>query len=134
MVVFADLYRWHWHIKRQHLPTRMLAHFPGNLLVWLWHRNALPVQRVLHVCQYDNPWLQDALNFRDYLTQFAEQRLAYQQRKQALAESCGENLPLYSLEKATLLYRMNKAANRWRAEQEPDSSPTGSPFISSPPI
>lgn len=102
--------------------------------IWLWHRSALPAQRVLHVCQHDNPWLQDALNFRDYLTQFAEQRLAYQQRKQALAESCGENLPLYSLEKATLLYRMNKAANRWRAGQEPDSPSTGAPSIGSPSI
>ncbi|MCG8464453.1 MAG: GrpB family protein [Xanthomonadales bacterium] len=86
-------------------------------VIWLWHRSAVPAQRVLHVCQRDNPWLQDALNFRDYLSQFDDQRLAYQQRKQALAAACAENLPLYSLEKATLLYRMSKAANRWRAEQ-----------------
>ncbi len=84
---------------------------------WLWHAQSAPVQRVIHLCLSSNPWIGAAINFRDYLRVSPDKRSEYMDLKQRLAAEAGTDLALYSVKKASLLYRFNLAANAWRAAQ-----------------
>lgn len=82
---------------------------------WYWHAQREPVQRVVHLCARDCPWIAGALNFRDYLRATDAKRDEYAALKQRLAAEHDGDITLYSLRKAALLYRINLEANAWRA-------------------
>ena len=82
---------------------------------WYWHAQREPVQRVVHLCAQDCPWIAGALNFRDYLRAVDARRDEYAALKQQLAAAHDGDITLYSLRKAALLYRINLEANAWRA-------------------
>lgn len=82
---------------------------------WYWHAQREPVQRVVHLCLADCPWLTGALNFRDYLRAFPAKRNEYAAMKRRLVLEDGGDNVLYSLRKSALLFRINLEANAWRA-------------------
>lgn len=86
---------------------------------WFWHAQREPVQRVVHLCVTDCPWLTGALNFRDYLRAFPAKRDEYAAFKRRLVAEDGGDNALYSLRKSALLFRINVEANAWRAGGTP---------------
>jgi len=85
---------------------------------WLWHARSTPAQRVIHLCVRDNPWVSAAVNFRDYLCERPQKHSEYMRLKQRLVSESGNDLALYSVKKASLLYRFNIEANAWRASKK----------------
>ncbi|WP_086933456.1 GrpB family protein [Agarilytica rhodophyticola] len=86
-------------------------------VTWHWHKNINPVSKVIHLCTANNPWVSAALNFRDYLRYFPDKRREYMNLKAKLSRESNNDLVLYSIKKALLLYRLNKEANTWRAHK-----------------
>lgn len=92
---------------------------------WYWHSQREPVQRVVHLCVADCPWLAGALNFRDYLRAFPAKRDEYAAMKRRLVLEDGGDNALYSLRKSALLFRINLEANGWRAGAAHGSAAAG---------
>jgi GrpB-like predicted nucleotidyltransferase (UPF0157 family) len=82
--------------------------------VWLWKVGA-DLAFVIHLCASDNPWIETALNFRDYMRLFPAERARYEASKHALDGVRGQSLLEYSLVKLKLFYEVSERADAWRA-------------------
>lgn len=81
---------------------------------WFWKTQEKGMQSVVHVCAKDDGWLAGALNFRDYLRAFPEERAMYESTKQELAAEQGMDVAIYTLRKTLLMYNIIATANAWR--------------------
>jgi GrpB-like predicted nucleotidyltransferase (UPF0157 family) len=85
---------------------------------WFWRVQHGGIQRVVHVCASGDPWLIGALNFRDYLRVFPEQRAAYEAMKLKLAAEQNTDITVYTLKKTLLMYGIIAEANAWRSRRD----------------
>jgi GrpB-like predicted nucleotidyltransferase (UPF0157 family) len=82
---------------------------------WWWRIEGDEVAFVAHLCAAGNPWIETAVNFRDYLRVHPEEQRRYQQVKQSLAAEPDRSLFEYSLGKLRLFYDISGKANAWKA-------------------
>lgn len=82
---------------------------------WWWRIEADEVAFVAHLCAAGNPWIETAVNFRDYLRDHPEEQRRYQEVKQSLAAEPDRSLFEYSLGKLRLFYDISSKANAWKA-------------------
>lgn len=86
--------------------------------VWFWKIDEKSDNAfVLHVDNEENLWLQDTLNFRDFLSSHEKELLEYNNLKQNMATLKKEDILLYSLRKIELTYTITLKANKWRHSQ-----------------
>jgi GrpB-like predicted nucleotidyltransferase (UPF0157 family) len=82
--------------------------------VWLWNTSAAGHAFIVHLCAEDSPWIQTALNFRDYMRSHPEECASYEELKHRLrAEQ--RNLLEYSIVKLKLFYELSARADAWVA-------------------
>jgi GrpB-like predicted nucleotidyltransferase (UPF0157 family) len=84
---------------------------------WWWRIEGDEVAYVAHLCDAANPWIETAVNFRDYLRAHPEECRRYQEVKQSLAAEPDRSLFEYSLGKLRLFYDISGKANAWKARQ-----------------
>ena len=82
---------------------------------WWWRIEGDEVAFVAHLCAAGNPWIETAVNFRDYLRVHPEEQRRYQEVKQSLAAEPDRSLFEYSLGKLRLFYDISGKANAWKA-------------------
>lgn len=82
--------------------------------VWLWNTSAPDHGLTIHLCRYDNPWIQTALNFRDYMRAHPEECARYEELKHRLG-AARTGLLEYSLGKLKLFYELSARADAWVA-------------------
>lgn len=70
---------------------------------------------VAHLCELENPWIQTAVNFRDYMRTHPGDCAAYEQHKKELADDRRLNPFEYSMEKLILWYEISARADAWAA-------------------
>ncbi len=96
-------------------------------VTWLWNVEQEGVAFIVHLCAADNPWIETALNFRDYLRAFPDEGAGYEALKLRLAAESGRSLLEYSLIKLRLFYEVSERADAWRAREAVGSSRTAAP-------
>lgn len=91
---------------------------------WLWRTDDPGCVFVAHLCRVGRPWLQRAIDFRDFLTAHPEEIERYTSLKERLAmESAGDSLR-YSLGKIELFHEIFTRAAAWRAAGAPAKEET----------
>ncbi|HTQ80492.1 MAG TPA: GrpB family protein [Thermoanaerobaculia bacterium] len=91
---------------------------------WWWKIENGEVAYVAHVCGQSNPWIETAVNFRDYMRAHPAECSRYEEVKQRLAAEPGRSLFEYSIGKLRLFYDISGKANAWKAaltEEQPES-------------
>jgi GrpB-like predicted nucleotidyltransferase (UPF0157 family) len=80
--------------------------------LWLWSTSPASHAFIVHLCAADSPWIQTALNFRDYMRAHPEECMSYEELKHRLrAEQ--RNLLEYSIVKLKLFYELSERADAW---------------------
>lgn len=84
---------------------------------WLWKVED-DCALVIHLCELDNPWIDTAVNFRDYMREHPEDCAEYEACKKRLSADGSLNQFEYSMEKLILWYKISVKANAWAAEMK----------------
>jgi GrpB-like predicted nucleotidyltransferase (UPF0157 family) len=89
--------------------------------LWLWDTTPAGYAFIVHLCSTENPWIQTALNFRDYMRAHPEECASYEELKHRLGAE-HSNLLEYSVVKLKLFYELSARADAW---VEAGSPPAG---------
>ena len=81
---------------------------------WWWRIDDDEVAFVAHLCEAANPWIDTAVNYRDYMRAHPEECVRYEEVKRSLAAEPGRSLFEYSLGKLRLFYEISGKANAWK--------------------
>ena len=82
---------------------------------WFWNTEPTDHAFVAHLCTTGNPWIQTALDFRDYMRVHPDECVRYEQLKDSLKEERERSLLEYSAKKLLLFYEVSDKARAWRA-------------------
>jgi GrpB-like predicted nucleotidyltransferase (UPF0157 family) len=82
-----------------------------------WWRIDEEAAFVAHLCDAGNPWIDTAVNYRDYMRAHPEECARYEAVKRSLAAEPDRSLFEYSLAKLRLFYEISGKANAWKAGQ-----------------
>lgn len=80
---------------------------------WFWKTGEKTIF-VAHVCDHLNPWVETAINFRDYMREHPSECSRYEKLKRELAERDDRLLLEYSLGKLALFYELSASADAWK--------------------
>lgn len=81
---------------------------------WWWRIRDDEVAFVAHLCETANPWIDTAVDFRDYLRSHPEECARYEEVKRRLSAEPGRSLFEYSLGKLRLFYDISGKADAWK--------------------
>ncbi len=82
--------------------------------IWLWDTSHAAHAFIVHLCSIENPWIDTAVNFRDYMRAHPAECSSYEELKRRLGAE-HSNLLEYSVVKLKLFYELSARADAWVA-------------------
>ncbi len=89
---------------------------------WLWKFESDSAFSI-HLCELENPWIETALNFRDYMRAHPQDCAAFEEGKRQLSAEGSLSHFEYSMEKLVLWYGISVKANAWAQAVRGESQP-----------